>query len=649
MDTFMKSRLSVAIQYFNIVFFSVLFFSNQTLPKGDQLQFKSDNLTIDFGGKFNNELYSSCNLGYLNNDIGNDTLFYARTTFDFYSTFLQGDYEKPRLVFYDTVRFRFKWGSQTDVRTEAGSLNIADTKFAIQGTATNKHLLWMRESWLKLRVGALDDHNNYFQIGLIPYQVGRGISLGAAYDAAGFLGFVPGSPIDQFAPAVLFSFNPIANRLVLDLYTALVENRQTSLFETTEKIRDHELNACPLRGVGRQSYINAIRSEVIIYNSEKKKVTFEPYLVHQHAPDQDLEFQNDVDSYLSTAGAAIESVGERLSWGFEGACNFGELDVKPWDRNYDKVSRDSNGFLIEQYTKVYTQDPATVVNPKVAPHTNAVAALLSGSPHDRSMNGKLVGTVDIDVNGIPTPTPIYNAFDRFRPEQRRILSGYFFIADAAYDCIPNVVNVAVGLGYASGFVDEQRNVNTMSTEELMNEPYTGFLPLQSIYSGKRLRHLVLFNQGVPRFNVRVPNANLARINATSVLQPDIVNEMTNIAFLGTRLDWKIQAFKKYSVDIAQNIIAYWSPETASISQLVTLANGFTELQPVEKANNFIGTELTTEFSMLFYKKIKLAGYVGVLIPGGHYADMCGTLIGKNNLPSGKDLGYVGNVSLAYYF
>ena len=338
-----------------------------------------------------------------------------------------------------------------------------------------------------------------------------------------------------------------------------------------------------------------------------------------------------------------------MTWGIEGAVNFGEADVKAWDRNYTTIAKNDDGVLFEQFTKVYTQDPATTKNPKLAPNTKAIAALLDGSPHDRAMNGKLVGTVGADN--------IYNAFHRFRPAQQRNLCGYFFVADADYWCIDKVFKCALGVGYASGYIDQQRDTNKMTDQELFNEQFTGFVPLQSVYSGKRLRHLVLFNQGVPRFNVKDPNASLDLINNTQVLQSDTVNEMTNVAFIGTRFDWRVQALKKYAVNIAQNIICYWSPETAH----VVISNVNAGLLPndpkfnpsavktTQQSHNFIGTEFSTEISALFYDKIKIAGYFGVLFPGNHYKDMAGTLIGKNKLPTGSDLGYVGNIGAAYFF
>lgn len=635
----------------NAFFIVSLFFfttSISLIGKNENLKAVTDKLSIDFGGKYNTETYSSENLNFLNSALGHDSLFFIRTTFDFFTTFQHGDQAQPRIMFYDTLRFRFKWGSTTDVKNADSSVMIDTTPITVSGTTVNKHLMWMRESWLKIMLGTLSDAHNFIQIGLIPYQVGRGISLGAAYQSTGFLGFNPGSSIEQYAPAILLSLNPLPDRFLADFYVACTQNNQTSLSENIEPINEHQIGSCAARGLGRQAFLVVLRNETVLLKKNKNRVSIEPYIVHQKAPDQSLEYRNDVNTTLTTIGAAIEGSSSNLSWGMEGACNFGDLEIKAWDRNYTKIVKNDSAVIVEEYTKVYTQDPATTINPTKALATKDIANFLKGSPQDRFENGKYIGTVD--------NTPLYNAFDRFRPEQRRMLCGYFFVADAMYAFVPNCFNVALGLGYASGDIYNQADTNKLTDDELLNERFTSFLPIQSVYSGKRLRHLVLFNEGVPRFNVKLPNADLSRINPIGILSPGVVNSMTNIAFLGTRFDWKVQALRKNEVNIAQNIICYWAPETAQFTKKPTDAQLDSEGLPLpsyvpylEYSSNFIGTEFTTELSAMFYENIKLSGYFGVLFPGQHYADMAGTIIKKNQGVSGNDIGYVCNISAAYFF
>jgi len=607
----------------------------------DKIQFSTDNLVLDMNGKCTVESFVSNNLTLLNSEIGADSIFYLRTTADYLFCIAYGNQDNPIIQFYDAFRFRYKWGGSTETKNEDSSATIAGVTQTVKGTASNKHLLWMRECWLKIKLGTNDNLNHYAQIGLIPYQVGRGISLGAAYDATDFLGFGPGSSIDQYAPGIVLSFNPVQDRYIFDFYFALVQNLQTSLDNNLAPIRKNEIGACPVRGVGRQAYIMAIRQDILVYKKDKKKINIEPYIVHQNSPDQDLEFKNDVDTYLSTVGCAVEGAYNRFNWGFECALNFGEVDVRPWDRNEIKIEKDGNGFLVEQYTKVFTQDPSTTKKPQQAPVNDAVINLLKATPQTTATNGKNIGNVPVLVNGVLTPTNIYTAFDRIRPEQRRLLDGYFFVADATYEVRPKVLNLSIGVGYASGYIDLQRDENKLSAAELYNLDFTGFIPLQSVYGGKRLDHLIMLNQGAPRFNVALPNADVSQENITAVLQPGVVNEFTNLAFLGARLEWKVPQLQRYAISLVPNVIGYWAPETASF-----IPKHKTEPQ---FADNFLGTELTLKVSGLFCEKLKLAGYFSALIPGQHYKDMCGTLITKHKLPTGSSIGYIGNVSFSYLF
>jgi hypothetical protein len=614
----------------------------------------SGDVVVDMGGKFVVEDFFGKNMTTLNAKNEVDTVFFVRSTADYFLSIAYGDYNNPRIMFYDAIRFRYRWGAPTDAKNVDSIVQIASVKQGVRGTATNRHLLWMREGWLKLRIGDEGNElNHYFQAGLIPYQVGRGISLGAAYEALGFLGFVPGSSIDQFAPSILLSINPIKNRLVIDAYLALTENNQLSVDNNIEIIRSNEIGVgCTQRGVGRQSFLSSLRADVLIYEQDKKKVNIEPYFVWQHAPDQDLEFNNDVNTYIGTAGLAIEGIYKRFNWGIEGAANFGEIDIRPWDRNIIVLSdRNINPLLsniYEEYTKIYLNgNNLKDKNVIQAPASGQIRKIVDSSPKDASENGKQIGEVFVfDQDQVAFVTvPIFNATNRFRPEQRKTLQGYFLVADASYDIIPSDLVMSFGVGYASGEVDQQKDTNKLTSEQLLNQKFTGFIPLQSVYSGKRLRHLVLFNQGIARFAVRNPLADLGLSNVTGAIISDTVNEMTNIAFAGARIDWKIPQLKKYKFNFSQNVIPYFIPNPSSF--LVSRPEDALIL--LTESSNYLGTEVTAEWSALFYDKLKFSGYFGVLIPGQHYKDMCGIPIGKGKLASGSDVAYVGNVQLSFLF
>lgn len=605
--------------------------SSTTIPDSEKIQFKVDQLTMDMGGKCVQETYFSNNLNLLNADVLADTTVMLRTTMDYFLSMAYGE-ANPRILCYNAMRFRFRWGTDADTKSADSNVTIVDAGYVVPGTTTNKHLLWLRESWLKIKLGDREPLNNFIQIGLIPYQVGRGISLGAAYDAKGFITFIPGSAIDQYAPAVLFSFNPIEDRLVTDFYFSLTRNDQVSLSSNLAKIRTHEIGSCPQRGIGRQSYIVALRADVMAYEKDKHKVDVEPYFIHRYVPDVQIDFNNDTHTTISTAGCSIEGVFNKFNWGIEGACNFGDLDIRPWDRNYIIIAKDSEAFLVEQYTKIYTQNPATTKNPAKAYVTTDIANFLKTIPLTTAYNGKLLGVVD--------GQDIYQAFDRIRPEQARIFNGFFVTGDATYTVLPKELEVTLGVGYASGHSDLQLDNNLLTKEQLMSLEFNGFVPIQSVYSGKRLRHFIAFAQGLPRFSVQNPAADLSKSNVVGLQNFGLVNQFTNISFVGSRIEWKPRQCTANTLNLSPNIIGYWAP----MSSQFVLSDG-----NLRDADNYLGLELNLEFSMYFYQKLKLSGYVGAFCPGQHYKDMCGTNVPAYGYPTGADTGYAGNINIAYLF
>lgn len=582
-----------------------------------------DNVKALSGVKYTQEMFTAQSLNFLNNSISNDSAIFFRATADYYIDFLYGKDLRPKLIAHNTFRFRYKWGSGTEVKVFDTSATVVDASFNVKGTQANKHLLWSRESWLKLALGDTTKANDHFiQLGVFPYQAGRGISFGPAYQVGGFLGFTPGFSVDQFAPGFLLHINPVPEKVYVEAYLAMLENVNTSFKSNNEEVRKKEIDACPQRGTGRQSYAAVLKSSWDVISNKKQKLTVEPYIVYFQSLDQKFEFANDQDSFLTTYGLMLEGKYGKFDWGFEAAFNQGDILVKPWDRNTISFVKDDNGFIKEQYTKVFTDDPAISSSPTKADVTKDYKKIVDSSSKSVDINGKQIAS-----------SGLYNAYDRFRPKQNIDPKGYFFIADASYQCIDKVLNVAVGAGYASGNINQQADVNKLQQSDLLNQSFDGFVTLQSVYSGKRLRHLIIFNQGVPRFTSRRPGMTFSKQNVNPSLSKENI-EFTNIAFVGSRAEWKVQCLKNYKVTFAPNVICYWAAEVP-------------ETSTGSLANNFMGTELTAEVSAYVLDRLKLFGYFGVLLPGGYYKDMCGTLIDKQK--TGSDIATILNIGMSFAF
>lgn len=137
------------------------------------------------------------------------------------------------------------------------------------------------------------------------------------------------------------------------------------------------------------------------------------------------------------------------------------------------------------------------------------------------------------------------------------------LADASYDVVPTVLQWMVGAEYASGDFDVKTDTNTMSNYDCMNQKFSGFIPLQSLYAGKRIRHVVVFNQGLPRCDSR-DSADVQETNLVNDVQSTTIHDLTNIAFVGTRAIWHSENLKNYAFELSGNVVGYWTPESVRI-------------------------------------------------------------------------------------
>jgi hypothetical protein len=614
-----------------ILFFLIsLLSASQTFPgwiMGDHARMKCT-------GELSNQFFYSDNIDVLNSCVPQDVVAYILSTLDYYIKFDYGkDAHHPRLNFYTDLRFQYAWGSFAEARILNSQTILDQVVVPVYESRLNKHVLWLREIWTKIGLGAdLKKHDHYVQLGLIPYEIGRAISLGAAYQTVGFLGFTPTYSIDQYAPSILFSFNPSGKNFI-NFYAALIESEQDSLENILAPIHAAEIGNCPQRGIDSNSYIVALHNKTFFNLRKGHSIAVEPYLIYLNAPDKTLELTSDVDSELATAGICVEADFGPCNWGFECAKNFGAVLIKPLDRNKIKIVHNpDDGILVEQYTKIYNEPPLDA-DAQLVYATAANAAYVNNSPKTAAENGQQIGP------------NLYNAYDRFRPKQNINLTGYYFIADVAYDYIPKLLQGAVGVGYFSGSDRTRVDLNQMTPEHCLNRSFNGFIPLQSIYSGKRIRHFVMLNQGVPRYTVQSVQPNFSLTNPTNSITLDTLNATTNLIFVGTRAAFSPQRYKQKKVLVAPNIIGYWAADTSYVSDEKLPANS----PFLKELDNYLGTEFNVEFSFEITENLKFSGYMGMLLPGAYYQQIAGTIVRDYNLPVGADIAYIGDFAISYKF
>jgi len=580
---------------------------------------------VEFSGKIVKEAYSNGFGTYLNHAVNNDRSFYLRSTADGVFQSFYGDNQDNPLVFAKIgVRFRYTAGTDALIKNGASTINLAGTPLSVSGTSIGKTTLYLRELFFKVSLdGNSEESLHYLKFGSFPYELGRGIALGSAYNSGGFLGLNPRFAIDQYAPGGLLHTDIIKDSLSGDIYYAVLSNPNLSLAQNSEKIRTNEvreIDARPERGINRQVWVGSAALHWKAIRQDNVKLDIDPYAYMYVSPDQKLEFVADSDSKLYAIGTALEFKSGRFECGFDTAFQGGMSNIKEWDRNSTKVIN-NDGVLNSQYTKVYTDAELTTL----AIATTQNEEYLADNKVNSTQNGQQIGD-----------TGLYNAIDRVRPKQRFFYHGYFFVFDASYDIISKQVKACSDAGIVSGHLDDFNDVNLLTTDQKMNQNYNGFVPLQSVYSGNRLKHLVMLNLAVPRFTVQDPQLGLDNLHVQSRVTgvTTITDTFTNLAYTGFGIEVTPAKFKDQKALIKPTLYSYWMMETP-------------KMPDGTQASSALGTTLSVEFKAILKECLECGGFVGWMIPGQHYKDMAGTQLEGGKL--GSDTAYLLNFTMTYKF
>ena len=585
--------------------------------------------TLKTSGKIVKEVFANRNMTYLNNAMPLDASFRYRTTADGILLAMYGDNENNPLVDAKiAVRFRYDVGAPALVKTGASSITLAGASLSAPSASIDKTTLFLRELFIKISLDEnAEEPLHFVKFGSFPYELGRGIALGSAYNSGGFLGLDPRFSIDQFAPGALLHTDIIKDSLSADLYYSMLSNPNGSFKENTEIIRANELtefSSSGFRGKKRQAWLVAGALHWKALNKKDLKLDVDPYVYMYISPDQNLEFPADSNSQLYLIGNSLEFKSGRFECGIDTAFQGGHTKVKPWDRNYSSLIN-NDGTVSIQYTKVYTdvdyKNLAIVSNDNKA---NVVA-----------------GPVGFDQNGqqIPLTVPgeqLYNAIDRFRPLQKILYHGYFFVIDSTFELIDKQLKVCSDIGLVSGHLDDYNDINSLTASQRLHQNFDGFIPVQSVYTGKRIQHLVMLNTGVPRFIVQNPQQPLDQLHLQSRVTgvATLTDKFTNLAYTGLGLEYKPARLSDQKVLVKPVALYYWMVEAP------TLLDG-------TMASHALGTALSLEFQATIKECLDMNGYVGWMVPGKQYQQFAGTKLKGGKL--GSDVAYVLNFTMTYKF
>ncbi|HEV2601526.1 MAG TPA: hypothetical protein VGT41_04455 [Candidatus Babeliales bacterium] len=567
-------------------------------------------------GRFRPEAFWGKNINLLNSNVREDRSIFWRHTFDITTDVKYGQktFGDDLVICHATIRNKGIWGNTESIaRTTAAEVKPVNAVVGRHSHSIPRHVLWIRELWLECAMDALFNlgflNCHTLTVGSFPFQLGRGISLGDAYLVGPEnLGFYAESIIDQYAFGAKLSGELAEECLSYDLYAGILNNRSASFAETGSKTQMQEFGRRfnPERGYGKINYVVAGRLQWnVLSKSRSDKLTIEPYALFNDDREQQVEFLGDAASKLGTVGLALEYIGKTWEAGFDTAVNIGYQKVRGWDRNVVNLEN-RGGVLVEVNSHVVAQNGLKVPFAKGAAQTT-----IESSYQNETENGKTIGQTNqaflVDaLNNEPLDgtTELINAKNRFRNPYNNKLQGWMAVADIGYWMCDRNIFWAIAGGVASG--------DTNPNSETIDGNYKGFIGLQEVYSGTRVRSAFLMSgAGKVKRPLSVPKSN----QAPSAFAFE-VSGFSNLVFGGTSLCWKPKHWDR-KFNLNPNLLVYGQQFATKKFDAILGKDLYVD------ASNFLGVELNVFIDYNPIKDVKWFFVGSVFFPGQHYKDIKG--------------------------
>lgn len=489
------------------------------------------------------------------------------------------------------------------------------------GANVKNELLWIRN----LKFTYNYDHCNKpksFSIGLFPYNIGFGLSLGNAH----LIGkTIPGLLyderfIDQFRPGILFTQKIEPKKFSFDIYYGIIKNKNSNLIENAEFIRAQEIfnRTSPWRDSDVVNSIFVTKCDLDINLNkcdDNALLRVTPYIIFNSDQEQKVEFLGDAIGSLATFGLYTKYKDEKFSGAIEFAFNLGNQFVKSIDRNF--FFMDAKPWQTHLFEK--NEEAWVVSTHQTFPEDLAFSQNAGAEFYDEFCKKRL----------------LKNSFNRFRNAYNNYFHGWMAIADFAwktnFDC-DRKIKFALLAGIASG--DEQPNDSNekILANRLFNKKnfykdhdknYDGFIGIESMYTGKNVKSVFLLE------------ARKLNRPVSTTYDSFTYPEFTNLGFFGAGLKFKKKScYFKYSIH--GNIVAYLQQSETRKDYNYTLDTLFqlnvcntdkpdeilTCLQKdaCKKLSHGLGIEFNIFADLKVGKNFKLYAVAAALVPLGYYDD-----------------------------
>lgn len=587
--------------------------AGQSLPKKAPLVFESGDSCFTFGWYYRPEFFYGKNLYLLCDCNPTDRVVQpGKHTFDTTIAYQYGNASHgfPIFEFKSVLRSRFTWGvAESPAVTGTTPIKFLDTVIADHAHSISLGLPIIRELWMDMSLNELfhfdSSTKHRLRLGFFPFSLGRGIALGEAYATTpDLLGYQISNAIQQFAPGFKFSGEIVpCNKLLYDLYVEIVDNRSDSFNNTNLNIRGQQYGRRfnQARGFGIMNYIVAGRLRGYPFNEPGKMAVIEPYFLFNDEREQKIEVLGDAASKLGTFGIAIEAEGGNFEFGLDTAMNVGHQSVYGLDRNIIQLEA-RKGVVTEVNSQVIAiaDNPATGdIAGKKAVYTPDNQKFIDTSAQSAGQNGQ-------DISG-----NLRNSKVRFRDPYCNKYHGIMIVADAAYTIARPQIKVAIAGGYASGDENPNKDLEDPNDSNVDGD-FSGFIGLQEIYTGKRVRSGFLLSGAG-----RIPRVLSFPTNDLNDQFVSTVSRFTNIIYTGGALWMKLNSPHR-TWDINTNLLLYWQDNrTRSFDRAAGQTSG------IKYASRFLGIEQNIFLEALMFQDTKFFVTAGVFIPGTHYEDIKG--------------------------
>ena len=518
--------------------------------------------------------------------------------------------EENGINFQSTVRTRFVAGNPKLLSTTTDSIKLNESFVGKHSHKIEPYFMFLQEAWLGLSFDKLfkcNFSNMSFKIGSFPFSLGRGIALGDAFAVSpASLGFYSDRTVNRYAYGLLLSGDIATSRVQYDIYLAMLKNTSTGLGDTGSLSYEQYIinGAQPAnysRGFGSINMLYSGRLKLKAIEEENLKLNFEPYVLLNSDPHQKIDNPEDTKSDLITFGLASDIDYEKFSFGIETALNRGEQNVHAWDKNL-VILQNRAGQLVEVYNNIYDNVPGApgaqlaLYNP-ASPIADPAGVLSS------ALNGQQIGT-----------TGFYNSTKRFRDAYKTKYLGWMTIADASAWIYKKDLKLSVMAGVTSGD-------NNPSTKSGAIREYRGFVPLQEIYSGDKVRSV--FGLG----------GSLVR--PVGILSPggfaSTVDGFTDLIFTGMGMTYALKDVG-CPFSINPNVLVFWKYNRINAFDQVNNVS-FTD----KSASNRLGVEFNSFFSVSLTSALKFTTNVAFFLPGKHYADIKGSPLDSDTAAALKEV------------